>query len=99
MRKKITIRLKNEILLTLKNESFEVSNESQLCEIFDINIRFFELFKRSKNIKIDRQCKIELLQWIKQGYLETNNSLFGKTITPPTFLDVMKAASVLNDDD
>ena len=95
MRKKITNELKKEILLTLKNQRFEVSNDSQLCKVFDINIRFFELFKRPRNIKIDRKCKIEMLEWIKQEYLETDNSLFGKTITPPTFLDVMKAASVV----
>ena len=99
MKKKIRNELKKEILLTLKNQSFEVSTDSQLCKIFEIEIKLFELFKRSKNIKIERQCKIELLNWIKQGYLETDNSLFGKTITPPTFLDVMKAASLVNDED
>lgn len=100
MRKKITNELRNEILLTLKNESFEITENSQLCKMFDISIRFFEVFKGSpRKIKIERECKIELLQWIKQGYIEDENSIFRKRVTPPTFLDIMKAASRVEDDD
>lgn len=93
MRIKITKELRVEILFTLKVNSFEVTNESQLCKIFDIYICYFEVFKRSKIIDIDKGCKIELLQWLKQGYIETDNSIFAKTVKHPSFLDIMVAAS------
>lgn len=99
MRIKLTHDLKNEILLTLKNCNFEVTEDSELCRIFDISIRFFEVFKCSPIICIERQHKIELLHWLKQGYLETENSIFRKRVTPPTFLDIMKAASQVEDID
>jgi len=99
MKKKITKELKNEILLTLKNKSFEVTSESKLGKIFNIEVRTFELFGSPKNIKIDRDCKIELLHWLKQGYIETDESLFAKTVTPPTFLDIMIAATSQTDED
>jgi hypothetical protein len=95
MRKKITTEIKNEILLILKDESFTVSSESQLCKIFGICIRSYELFKKPKKIKIDRQCKIELLQWVKQRFIETDNSLFAVKIAHPDFLEIMKAASLV----
>ena len=99
MRKKITNELKNEILLTLKNESYEVSDKSQLGKIFGIEIRLFEVFKSPKSIKIDRHCKIELLQWLKQGFTETDNSSFAKTTRHPTFLEIMIASSQIDDED
>jgi hypothetical protein len=98
MRKKLTPEIKREILLTLKNESFEASNESQLCKIFNIEIGLFELFESSKIIEIDRQCKIELLLWLKQGYIQTDDSLFAKTTRHPTFLEIMIAASQVDED-
>ena len=99
MRKKITPEIKNEILMTLKKESYEVSDKSQLGKIFGIEIRLFEVFESPKNIKIDRQCKIELLQWINQGFIETDNSSFAKTTRHPTFLEIMIASSQIDYED
>jgi hypothetical protein len=99
MKKNITNKLKDEILLTLKNENFEVSDKSQLGKIFNIEIRLFEVFESPRNINIDRECKIELLQWLKQGFIQTDNSSFGKTTRHPTFLEIMIASSQIDDED
>jgi hypothetical protein len=98
MRKNINENLRNEILLTLKKGEFEVNNNSKLCQIFEIAICYFDVFKTSKIIKLDRDSKIELLKWLEKGNIETENSLFAKLITPPTFLDIMKAASRIDED-
>ena len=98
MKKIVTKNLRDEILLTLKHGKFEVTNDSKLCEIFEVSIQFFDVFKRSKVIEIDRECKIELLKWLEKGCIETDNSLFGKTITPPSFLDIMIRASQIDED-
>jgi len=93
MKIKIKEELKNEILLTLKKGFFNYSEQSGICKILEIHMRYFEVFKCPTTREINRDCKIELIQWLKQGYLETDESIFAKTVTPPTFLDIMKAAS------
>jgi hypothetical protein len=98
MKKTVTKKLREEILLTLKNGKFEVNNDSKLCEIFEVSIQFFDVFKRPKVIEIDRECKIELLKWLEKGYIETDNSVFAKAITPPTFFDIMVRASQVEED-
>lgn len=98
MKKTVTKKLRDEILLTLKNGKFEVNNNSKLCEIFEVTVLFFDVFKSSKIIEIDRECKIELLKWLEKGYVETDNSVFAKTITPPTFFDIMVRASQVEED-
>lgn len=98
MRIKLTSGLKTEILLTLKNQSYQVSDKSQLGKVFEIGISLFELFKSPKNIKIDRECKIELLQWLKQDFIQTDDSIFAKTTRHPTFLEIMIAASQVKKD-
>ena len=93
MKIKINEKLRNEILLTLKNGIFEVKNNSKLCGIFKIDIRHFDVFETSRDIQINRESKIELIQWLIKGNLETENSVFAKLITPPTFLEIMILAS------
>lgn len=93
MKIKINEKLRNEILLTLKNGVFEVKNNSKLCEIFEIAICFFDVFQNSKIIKLDRESKVELIKWLAKGNIETENSVFAKLITPPTFLEIMILAS------
>ena len=98
MKIKITKELKDEILLTLKNGYFEVLESSKLCKILNIKVDYFDVMKFDKIIEIDKRCKIELLQCIKQGYINTDNSVFVEAITPPTFLEVMIAASQVDED-
>jgi len=93
MKIKIKEELKNEILLTLKKGFFSYSEQSGICKILEIHMKYFEVFKSPTTREIDRECKIELIQWLQQGHIETDNSLFVTTVTPPTFLDIMKAAS------
>jgi hypothetical protein len=93
MKIKIYENLRDEILLTLKNGVFEVTNDSKLCGIFEIDIRYFDVFETSRNIALNRKSKIELLEWLAKGHIETNDSLFSKAITPPTFLEIMILAS------
>jgi hypothetical protein len=93
MRKKITNELKEEILIILKKEEIEVSHKSELCKVFNVCIQTYELFKIDKKVEINRKIKIELLQILKQGYINNVDSELKKLITPPTFLDIMKLAS------
>lgn len=93
MRINITNDLKREILATLKTGIFEYSENSKICKLLEIQLSYFDVFKAPKKIKINRDCKLELLHWLKKGHLQTENSVFINLITPPTFLDIMKAAS------
>lgn len=93
MRKKILDNLRKEILETLKNGSFQYSEESNICKIFQIHMCYFSAFKVPTTKKINKESKVELLKWLEQGYIETENSEFARLITPPTFLEIMIAAS------
>ncbi|MBP1840403.1 hypothetical protein [Formosa algae] len=98
MRIKITKDLREEILLTLKNDCFEVFSDSKLCPIFEIHYEFYKVFKQSRKTDISRESKVELLQWIKKGYIETENSVFANEVKHPTFLEIMITASQVDED-
>lgn len=93
MKIKLNKNLKKEILITLKNGFFKYSRKSLVCKIFNIDIQFIEVFKSPKQKELNRESKVELLQWLKLGYINTENSAFSKLLTPPTFLEIMIAAT------
>ena len=79
--------------MSLKNGYFDVFKTSKLCPIFEIHYECYKVLKQSAKTNLSTACKVELLQWIKQRYIETESSVFAKEVKHPTFLEIMIASS------